>query len=79
FAYPVDSLITRFKHNVKWPMGRLQAELCVQFLQHLFEEDLPRPDYLIPVPLYSKSLRQRGSNQAAMLARWLGKQLQLPV
>ncbi|KPX46459.1 ComF family protein [Pseudomonas syringae pv. tagetis] len=79
YDFPVDSLITRFKHNGKWPMGRLLAELCGQFLQHRFEEDLPRPDYLIPVPLASKRLRQRGYNQAAMLARWLGKQLQLPV
>ncbi|EGH48548.1 phosphoribosyltransferase, partial [Pseudomonas syringae pv. pisi str. 1704B] len=41
--------------------------------------DLPRPDCLIPVPLAIKRLRQRGYNQAAMLAGWLGKQLQLPV
>ncbi len=79
YDFPVDGLITRFKHNGKWPMGRLLAELCAHYLQHRFEEDLPRPDCLIPVPLANKRLRQRGYNQAAMLAGWLGKQLQLPV
>ncbi|WP_122760822.1 ComF family protein [Pseudomonas viridiflava] len=79
YEFPIDSLITRFKHNRKWPMGRLLAELCGQFLQHRFDEGLPRPDSLLPVPLANKRLRQRGYNQAAMLAGWLGKQLQLPV
>ncbi|RIJ11053.1 ComF family protein [Pseudomonas sp. 91RF] len=78
YGFPVDRLITRFKHNAKWPFGRLLGEVLGQFLQHRFEEDLPRPDALLPVPLANKRLRQRGFNQAAMLARWLGKQLDLP-
>ncbi|KPB74132.1 phosphoribosyltransferase family protein [Pseudomonas cannabina] len=79
YDFPVDSLITRFKHNGKWPMGRLLAELCGHFIQHRFDEGQPRPDCLLPVPLATKRLRQRGYNQAAMLAGWLGQQLQLPV
>jgi ComF family protein len=79
YQFPVDSLITRFKHQGNWPMGRLMAQLLGQFLQHRFDEDLPRPDVLLPVPLATKRLRQRGYNQAAMLADWLGTQLQLPV
>lgn len=79
YDFPVDALITRFKHQGKWPYGRLLAELLGQSLQHRFDEGLPRPDLLIPVPLANKRTRQRGYNQAAMLADWLGKQLQLPV
>ncbi|MGF6089008.1 ComF family protein [Pseudomonas sp. 18173] len=78
YSFPVDSLITRFKHNAKWPFGRLLAELLVQYLQHRFEDDLPRPDVLVPVPLASRRLRQRGFNQAAMLAQWLGTGLGIP-
>jgi ComF family protein len=78
YSFPVDSLITRFKHSAKWPLGRLLAELFAQFLQHRFDEDLDRPDALIPVPLASKRLRQRGFNQAAMLARWLSISLDIP-
>jgi len=79
YEFPIDSLITRFKHQGNWPMGRLMAQLLGQFLQHRFEENLPRPDFLLPVPLAVKRLRQRGYNQAAMLADWLSEQLQLPV
>lgn len=78
YDFPVDSLITRFKHNAKWPFGHLLADVLSQYLQHRFDEDLPRPDALLPVPLAARRLRQRGFNQAAMLARWLSRQLDLP-
>lgn len=78
YAFPVDSLITRFKHSAKWPFGHLLGELLVQALQHRFNDDLPRPDLLLPVPLASRRLRQRGFNQAAMLARWVSAGLDIP-
>ena len=78
YSFPLDTLITRFKHSAKWPFGRLLADLLAQYLQHRFDEDLNRPDALVPVPLAAKRLRQRGFNQAAMLARWLGSHLDTP-
>jgi ComF family protein len=79
YAFPVDSLITRFKHQAKWPLGRLLGELLSQHLQHAFDEGLPRPDLLLPVPLADRRQRQRGFNQAGLLAEWLSANLQLPV
>ncbi|VXB19364.1 Amidophosphoribosyltransferase [Pseudomonas sp. 8AS] len=79
YAFPVDSLITRFKHQAQWPMGRLLAGLLSHHLLHAYGEGLPRPDLLLPVPLGRKRLRQRGFNQAGMLAGWLGAELRLPV
>ncbi|NUU33963.1 ComF family protein [Pseudomonas sp. C2B4] len=78
YSFPIDSLITRFKHSTKWPFGHLLAELLAQSLLHRFNDDLPRPALLLPVPLATRRLRQRGFNQAAMLARWLGTRLDLP-
>ena len=78
YAFPIDSLITRFKHQAKWPVGRLLGELLSQHLLHAFDEGLPRPDLLLPVPLADRRQRQRGFNQAAMLAQWLSASLQLP-
>ena len=78
YGFPVDSLITRFKHGAKWPFGRLLAELLAQSLQYRFDEALQRPDALVPVPLAAKRLRQRGFNQASMLARWLSASLNIP-
>jgi ComF family protein len=78
YRFPVDTLVSRFKHNRQWPLGCLLAELLVQALEHRYGEGLPRPDLLLPVPLAKARLRQRGYNQAAMLARWLAKPLRLP-
>ncbi|MDB5982809.1 MAG: amidophosphoribosyltransferase [Pseudomonas sp.] len=79
YDFPIDALVTRFKHQGKWPMGRLLAQLLGQSLEHRFAEGLQRPDCLLPVPLARKRLRQRGYNQAEMLARWLGAQLAIPM
>ena len=79
YAFPLDSLITRFKHHAKWPMGRLLGELLSHHLQHAFDEGLARPDLLLPVPLANKRQRQRGFNQAQLLAQWLSPRLQLPL
>jgi len=79
FAFPVDALITRFKHQARWPFGRLLGERLGLHLQHAFTDGLPQPDLLVPVPLARRRLRQRGFNQAQMLAQWLGGALKLPV
>lgn len=79
YAFPVDSLITRFKHQARWPLGRLLAQLLAQHLNHAFANGLVRPDYLLPVPLARRRQRQRGFNQARMLADWLGQTLNLAV
>jgi ComF family protein len=78
YAFPVDSLITAFKHRARWPYGRLLGELLARHLQHAFDEGLPRPQLLLPVPLAKKRLRQRGFNQAGMLGHWLAAQLDIP-
>jgi len=80
YSFPIDSLISRFKHQAKWPMGHLLAHLLGQFLQDRYENaELIRPDCLLPVPMARKRLRERGYNQASMLARWLGNNLDIPV
>ncbi|RRV73071.1 ComF family protein [Stutzerimonas stutzeri] len=75
FAFPVDALITRFKHQARWPYGRLLGERLAHHLEHAFAEGLPRPDLLLPMPLARRRLRQRGFNQAQMLADWLSRPL----
>ncbi len=79
YSFPVDSLISRFKHQARWPLGRMLGRLLGHHLQHRFDNTaLTRPDALLPVPMAAKRLRERGYNQALMLARWLSTDLNIP-
>lgn len=78
YGFPIDSLIIRFKHNSKWPYGRLLAELLGQSLRNHFDTGNDPPDVLLPVPLSVKRLRQRGYNQSSLLADWLSAHLNIP-
>lgn len=75
YSFPVDTLISRFKHNRQWPLGRLMAEMLSLDLRHRFTDGLAKPSLLLPVPLAKRRQRERGFNQAGMLARWLSKAL----
>ncbi|OPA83850.1 amidophosphoribosyltransferase [Pseudomonas fluorescens] len=78
YSFPVDSLISRFKHQARWPLGHLLGRLLGQHLQHRFDNtSLPRPHALLPVPMAHRRLRERGYNQALMLARWLSADLNI--
>lgn len=78
YGFPIDSLIVRFKYNSQWPYGRLLAELLVQSLLDHFNAGNEKPDLLLPVPLSTQRLRQRGYNQAQMIAGWLSGPLAIP-
>ena len=78
YSFPIDSLISRFKHQARWPLGHMLARLLAQHLQHRFDNtELTRPDCLLAVPMARKRLRERGYNQALMLARWLSTDLNI--
>lgn len=79
YSFPIDTLVTQFKHHGKWPVGRLLGQLLSHHLRNAFAAGLPRPDLLLPVPLGKQRLRQRGFNQAGMLAHWLEPRLNVPV
>ncbi|NIF26238.1 ComF family protein [Pantoea sp. Tr-811] len=75
YGFPLDTLVSRFKHNRQWPLGRLLAQMLSLNLRHRYAQGLARPTLLLPVPLARRRLRERGFNQAGMLAHWLAKEL----
>ena len=73
----MSNSIYRFKFHNQRAFGAYYAlELAGRF-----EEELHRwaPDFLVPVPLHPKKERQRGYNQALILARGLGRLTGIPV
>ena len=75
YAYPVDRLVQRFKFDGDLPVGRLLAELLADYLAAGGD----KPDCIVPVPLHSARLKERGFNQAVELARPVGRRLKIPV
>jgi ComF family protein len=75
---PLRKAIHEFKYqalrDLATPLGRLLSEGWAT----LPPTDLD-VDVIVPVPLHASRLRQRGYNQAALLARELGRHLQRPV
>lgn len=74
---PWDGLLQALKYEQA--LGLLPA-LAALLLQALAREQAARNDVLLlPVPLHERRLGARGYNQSALLARWLGRALALPV
>lgn len=65
----------KFGGQLHWV--RPLADLLVRMVRR--EAVVSTVDRIIPVPLHRKRLRQRGFNQASLLARMLGRQLSLAV
>lgn len=74
YEYPLDHLIHQFKYRQQLACGKLLGELLAA---HCGQS--PRPDFLVPAPIHWRKRWQRGFNQTELLARQLGKSLQLPV
>ncbi|GAB4194663.1 MAG: hypothetical protein Tsb002_26410 [Wenzhouxiangellaceae bacterium] len=76
YGPPLDRLLQGFKFHQRLASGRLLSRILADAVLH---DDAPLPDCLIPVPLHPRRLRQRGFNQAAVIANDLGCWLQRPV
>lgn len=66
-------------HALKYGGWRLAAEPMAEVMGRWIGSRLRRAEVLVPVPLGRSRLRSRGYNQAAVLARALGRCLGMPV
>ena len=70
----IKHLIIELKFKKKLINAHLLGKLLVKAVSN---ETLP--DFLLPVPLHKKRLRQRGFNQTMELCRVLSKELSIPI
>jgi len=76
YAPPLDRIIQQLKFNQKLHYARLLGRLMAKDIR---ARGLDLPDALLPVPLHSQRLKQRGFNQAVEIARILARSLDLPL
>jgi ComF family protein len=78
YGYPWDELIARFKFRDAAELARPLSGLMTRGLAVAFDAALPRPDLIVPVPLTTERLRERGYNQAWELGRRIARRFDLP-
>ncbi len=69
--------IHKFKYHGKTGIGKALGGIMADFASGIWE--MGTFDLIIPVPLHIKRLRERGFNQAVILARELSKRFHLPL
>ncbi|MDJ0807585.1 MAG: ComF family protein [Gammaproteobacteria bacterium] len=69
-------LISRLKFNRRLNHAGLLAGLLGEYLE---QHQAPLPELILPVPLHSRRLRERGYNQALEIGRHLGRHFGLPL
>lgn len=81
FYYHKKGITQQLIHNLKYKnqqqIGTLLGEWYAEELQQ--QSELKTVDYIIPVPLHKKRLKQRGYNQVSTFCNALSKELNIQV
>jgi len=76
YAFPLDTLLRGLKFRGKIAYGRVLGQLLAG---HVAADTMTLPEFMVPVPLHSSRLKQRGYNQALEISRPLSRHLGIPV
>jgi ComF family protein len=80
YENPISKIIMDLKFQQKLVNAKILGELMAKHLNYLFaNNNYPKPDCIIPVPLSAKRLRERGFNQALEIAKPIAKHLNIPI
>ena len=74
---PVNHSIYQFKYHNQREFGKYYADEMFRRFEAVIREW--KPDLIIPIPLHYRRRRKRGYNQSAIIARRLGKVMNVPV
>ena len=71
YAFPIDHFIQQLKFKNKLNHLPLLSKILINYIADY--HPTPLPEYLVPVPLHSSRIFQRGFNQATEIAKIVGK------
>jgi ComF family protein len=71
YSEPMKSLIHEIKYHKRWPLADWITDHLLE--QPRMQDLLKATDVLVPVPLFRRRHRQRGYNQAALIAARIQK------
>nr|VFK26985.1 MAG: comF family protein [Candidatus Kentron sp. MB]VFK31250.1 MAG: comF family protein [Candidatus Kentron sp. MB]VFK75417.1 MAG: comF family protein [Candidatus Kentron sp. MB] len=76
YAPPVSYLVILMKFQGNLAAARVLSDLLAN---HLISVRAGKPDMIIPVPLHTRRLRERGFNQSVELGREIARRWRIPV
>lgn len=80
YGYPVDRLLLGLKFGRRMHLARALAQAIAEGVRSQVRRGLlEMPEALVPVPLHPRRLAKRGFNQAEEIARFIGREIGLPV
>jgi ComF family protein len=78
YQAPYPKLIKQLKYSHQLIAGELLGQLlALSIASHFSKQQIARINYLIAVPLHPKKLRQRGFNQAQLIAKVVSTHLNI--
>lgn len=78
YAFPVDALVQQLKFGGRQPVAPVLGALLARAVRERYGADR-LPEAIVPVPLHARRLRERGFNQATLIARAASRALRVPV
>lgn len=78
YAEPLKTLIHSFKYGQKTGLRHLFIDLMASFVM-TYGLDIAQFDLMVPVPLSSTRLRERGYNQARLLGEGMAREFSVPL
>lgn len=80
YQAPIDGWLRQFKFHKKGVYARILSEIYAEKLLHQLKQHPEQyPQALVPMPLHWRRLTERGFNQAHIIARYLSRQLKIPL
>nr|VFK43143.1 MAG: comF family protein [Candidatus Kentron sp. SD]VFK48660.1 MAG: comF family protein [Candidatus Kentron sp. SD]VFK77964.1 MAG: comF family protein [Candidatus Kentron sp. SD] len=76
YAAPISHLVVLMKFRGNLAATRVLGDLLAD---HLMETNTPKPEFIIPVPLHTRRLRERGFNQSVELGREIAARWSIPL
>ena len=79
YEAPIISFIIQLKFHGKLPIARFFCDDFIRRIKSNWYAHSPLPDLILPMPLHRARLRERGFNQALLVAKPIAKALYLPL
>ena len=80
YEYPVDRLLLGLKFGKRMHLARALGQAIAEGVRaEVASGRMDMPEVLAPVPLHPRRLAKRGFNQAEEIARFIGREIGLPV